>query len=64
MPKQKTRKLITKRFRITKNKKVLRRHSFTGHLNEKKTAKRKRRLGRVVETHPTYAKKILKALGL
>lgn len=64
MPKQKTKKLITKRFRITKNKKVLRRQGFIGHLNVKKSAKRKRRLTGVVETHPTYAKKILKALGI
>lgn len=64
MPKQKTRKLITKRFRITKNKKVLRRQGFTGHLNVKKSAKRKRRLSGVIETNSTYSKKILKALGL
>jgi large subunit ribosomal protein L35 len=64
MPKAKTRKLITKRFRITKNKKVLRRQGFKGHLNVKKSAKRKRRLSRVIETNSTYAKKILKVLGL
>ncbi len=64
MPKIKTKKLLTKRFRVTKSKKVLRRQGFKGHLNVKKSAKRKRRLGRIVETNSTYAKKILKALGL
>ncbi|MGB6838696.1 MAG: 50S ribosomal protein L35 [Microgenomates group bacterium] len=63
MPKQKTRKSVTRRFRITKKGKVLRRRSFARHLNEKKSRKRKRRLKRVVETKKTYAKKIKKALG-
>jgi len=64
MPKAKTKKLLTKRFRITKNKKVMKRKSFKGHLNVKKSAKRKRRLGRTEVLNDTYAKKILKVLGL
>ena len=63
MPKQKTRKSLTKRFRITKRGKVLRRQSFARHLAVKKSRKRKRSLKRVVETNKTYAKKIKKALG-
>ncbi|OGM19838.1 50S ribosomal protein L35 [Candidatus Woesebacteria bacterium RIFCSPLOWO2_01_FULL_37_19] len=63
MPKQKTRKSITKRFRITKKGKVLRSQGFRRHLNAKKSSKRKRRLGRIVETKKVYAKKIKKALG-
>ncbi len=63
MPKQKTRKSVTRRFRITKTGKVLRRRSFARHLNEKKTSSRKRALRRTVETKKTYAKKIKKALG-
>lgn len=63
MPKLKTKKSITKRFRITKTGKVMRRHNFRRHLNVKKSSKRKRRLGRVVQTKSVYAKKIKKALG-
>ncbi|OGM05174.1 50S ribosomal protein L35 [Candidatus Woesebacteria bacterium RIFCSPHIGHO2_01_FULL_39_32] len=63
MPKMKTRKSITRRFKVTKNGKVMRRQGFRGHLNVKKSSKRKRRLGRVVATRKVYAKKIKKALG-
>ncbi len=63
MPKQKTRKSITKRFRITKSGKVLRRQGFRRHLNVKKSSKKKRRLKRVVETKKTYARKIRKVMG-
>jgi len=63
MPKQKTRKSIVKRFRVTKKGKVMRRQGFRRHLNVKKSSRRKRRLGRVVETEKSYARKIKKALG-
>lgn len=63
MPKQKTRKSITKRFRVTKKGKVMRRQSFAGHLNEKKSRSRKRSLRKPVQTKKAYAKKIKKALG-
>lgn len=64
MSKQKTRKSIIRRFRVTKKGKVLRRRSFARHLNEKKSSKRKRSLRRVVKTKEIYAKKIKKALGV
>jgi large subunit ribosomal protein L35 len=64
MPKAKTKKSISRRFRVTKNGKVLRRQGFRGHLNAKKTSARKRSLSRIVGTHKTYAKKIKKALGI
>jgi len=63
MPKQKTKKIITKRFKITKKGKVIRRKSFARHLNAKKSSKRKRRLSRMVNTNKIYAKKIRKVLG-
>lgn len=63
MPKQKTRKSVARRFRVTKTGKVLRRRSFVRHLNEKKSSSRKRALRRTVNTKKTYAKKIKKALG-
>jgi large subunit ribosomal protein L35 len=63
MTKNKTRKSISKRFRITKKGKVLRRQGFKRHLNVKKSASRKRRLKRIVQTDKTFAKKIRKATG-
>jgi large subunit ribosomal protein L35 len=63
MPKQKTKKILTKRFRITKTGKVLRRQGFRRHLNVKKSSRKKRRLKRVISTHKTYAKKVRKVLG-
>jgi len=42
MPKQKTRKSASKRFRLTKNGKVLRRVSFGRHLRSSKSAAQKR----------------------
>jgi large subunit ribosomal protein L35 len=63
MPKQKTRKIITKRFRITKNGKVLRGQSFRRHLNEHKSAKRKRRLGKVITTRKVMSDRIKKMMG-
>ena len=61
--KQKTKKSITKRFKITKNGKVLRRKAFRGHLNEKQSSKKRRKLRRTVATDPVRAKKIKKVLG-
>jgi large subunit ribosomal protein L35 len=46
MPKMKTHSGAKKRFKVTANGKVRGRHSFTSHILEKKSPKRKRRLGR------------------
>jgi len=63
MPKQKTRKSITRRFRVTKKGYVLRRQGFKRHLNAKKSKSKKRRLGKIVVTKKYHAKKIKQALG-
>ena len=63
MTKMKTRKSLTKRFKVTKNGKVLRTQGFRRHLNAKKSSKRKRRLKGTVVTRKVFAKKIRKALG-
>ena len=63
MPKQKTRKSITKRFRVTKNGKVLRRQGFARHLNTKKSKKKLRRLKKTIEVDKSHSKKIKKLLG-
>jgi len=46
MPKQKTRKIITKRFRVTKKNKVLHRVQGGRHIMRNKSANRKRRQGK------------------
>ena len=46
MPKQKTRKGVSKRFKITKTGKVKSAKSFKGHLLTGKTRKRKRSLSK------------------
>jgi large subunit ribosomal protein L35 len=45
MPKMKTHSGAKKRFKLTATGKVRGRHSFTSHILEKKSPKRKRRLG-------------------
>jgi large subunit ribosomal protein L35 len=44
MPKLKTRKAASKRYKITGNDKFLRRHAYKGHLLMKKSNRQKRRL--------------------
>jgi large subunit ribosomal protein L35 len=46
MPKMKTHSGAKKRFKVTATGKVRGRHSFTSHILEKKSPKRKRALGR------------------
>ena len=45
MPKMKTHSGAKKRFKLTAKGKVRGRHSFTSHILEKKSPKRKRKLG-------------------
>ncbi|MDQ3878547.1 MAG: 50S ribosomal protein L35 [Actinomycetota bacterium] len=44
MPKMKSHRGATKRFKVTSTGKIRRRRAFANHILEKKTAKRKRRL--------------------
>lgn len=62
MPKQKTRKSILKRFRVTKSGKVLCRHGESRHLRSKKSKKRQRRHKRTKVLKGRIAKKIKKLL--
>ena len=48
MPKMKTHSGAKKRFKLTAKGKVRARHAMTSHILQKKSAKRKRRLGRPV----------------
>ncbi len=62
--KQKSKKILLKRLRITKNGKVLRMQGFKRHLNAKKSSKRKRALGKAIEVNKIYSKKIRKIMGI
>ncbi|MFA5013137.1 MAG: 50S ribosomal protein L35 [Candidatus Paceibacterota bacterium] len=61
--KPKTRKSITKRFRVTKNGLVMRRAVGQDHLLSKKSSKKKRELRKMVEMSVPESKKIKKLLG-
>ena len=63
MEKFKTRKSVSKRFKITKSGKVLHRASFSRHLRQGKSKARIRRLKRLSALDKTRAKKIKQLLG-
>ena len=48
MPKLKTRKAASKRYKITGNQNFLRRHAFKGHLLMKKSNRQKRKLSQIL----------------
>jgi ribosomal protein L35 len=60
----KTRKSVLKRFKFTKNGKVLRRHTGLAHLRSKMTGNAKRKGRKWVELSPSEVKIIKKALKL
>ena len=62
MSKQKTRKSLTKRFKITKTGKVMRRATGQDHLRSKKSGKAIRSTRKWVEVDKSMAKKIKKLL--
>jgi large subunit ribosomal protein L35 len=64
MPKMKTHSGAKKRFKTTGTGKVKGRHAFTSHILEKKSAKRKRRLGRDAPLSPDDAPRVRKLLGI
>lgn len=63
MPKQKSKKSILRRFKITKTGKVMRRGASGRHLNAKKSRSRRRRQGLLRELTGPMARKIKKASG-
>ena len=58
----KTRKAVAKRFKVTATGKVLRSRSGRRHLNQAKSRKRRRALGRAAVVHSTDAYRILQNL--
>ena len=63
MPKQKTHSGAKKRFKVTKNGKVMRRKRNRAHILEKKSSSRKRRLKGKEALAPEAAKQIKKLLN-
>ena len=63
MPKQKTHSGAKKRFRVTRNGKVMSRQKNRAHLLEHKSSRRKRRLNGETEIAAPDAKKIKKLLN-
>jgi large subunit ribosomal protein L35 len=62
MPKMKTHSGAKKRFRKTARGKLRGRHGMTSHILEKKSAKRKRRLGRPVAIAKADQKRVRELL--
>jgi large subunit ribosomal protein L35 len=63
MPKMKTHSGAKKRFRLTATGKVRARHSFSSHILEKKSPKRKRHFAQPVEVSKHDAPRVKVLLG-
>ena len=63
MPKMKTHSGAKKRFKKTATGKLRGRHGMTSHILEKKSPRRKRRLGRPVEIAKPDQKRVREMLG-
>ena len=64
MPKMKSHRGASRRFRVTKTGKLVRRQSMMNHNFEKKTPARKRRLGREVQVTDADRRSVRRMLGL
>ena len=63
MPKLKTNRSANKRYRITKNNKVIRKKAFKNHILEKKSPKQKRRLSNKIICKKGDAKIVINLIG-
>ncbi len=64
MPKMKTDTGAKKRVKITGSGRLRRRKAFRGHIMEKKSSARSRRLGRETDIAPGIEKNVKRMLGL
>ena len=64
MPKMKTHSGTKKRFKVTGTGKVRGRSAFSSHILEKKSPKRKRRLGTPAVVKPQDAARVKELLGV
>ncbi len=62
MPKIKTNSGAKKRFKLSKNGKVIRAHAYKSHILNKKTSKRKRNLRQTTTADKTNVKQIKKLI--
>ena len=63
MPKMKTHRGAAKRFEVTRTGKIRRRRAFKNHILEKKSADRKRKLGKPTVVASADRKRIRRLLG-
>jgi large subunit ribosomal protein L35 len=63
MPKMKSRRAATKRFRISKSGKVMRRHANTRHLLECKSKRKKRHMRHSAVVSPTDTARVRQMLA-
>ena len=64
MPKMKTDKGAAKRIKVTGSGKLRRRHAFLNHILEKKSADRKRRLGKETDISKADRRNVKRLLGI
>jgi large subunit ribosomal protein L35 len=64
MPKQKTDRGAAKRFKVTGTGRLRRRQAMRGHLLEKKSSKRARRLARPADVAPGDVRTVKRLLGI
>ena len=64
MPKQKTHSGAKKRFKITGTGKLMRRHGMKSHILEKKSPKRKRKLGTPALLYDHDTPRVKRMLGV
>jgi large subunit ribosomal protein L35 len=64
MPKLRTRKGMTKRIRVTRNGKLMRKHAWKSHMLEHKSAKRKRAFRSAQPVDAADAKQVRRSLGI
>jgi len=64
VPKMKTHRGAARRFKVTKNGKLLRRQAKLNHILEKKSPGVKRRLGRLVEVADSDRRNVRRMLGI
>lgn len=62
MPKMKTNSSAKKRFRLTRNGKVMRGHAYHSHLLRKKSKKQKKTLVQTTTVHKTDLKRVKRLL--
>lgn len=62
MPKQKTRKSVASRFKLTKSGKLLHRSQMGKHLKRKKSKSQKNRMKKLKETTGTFKSKLIKMI--